>query len=332
MPQAKKYDVLGIGSPLLDLTVKIDDGQLADLKFNKGSMNLISKEQSNVIRAFLKENAHEISPGGSSANTLSGVNVLGNRAAFLGVIGQDDFGQAYRDHTIAEGVSSHLITNDSQATGHSYILITPDGERTMATHLGAATSFNKNHVNEELIADTKILHIEAYQLEQPKSHEALMHAVASAKKHSVLVSLDLSDAGLIRRNKELFKQVVHDHIDIVFANEAEAMAFTDVAEADAVVELSRHCQVAVVKLGERGSLIRANNHTYEISAHEVEPINTNGAGDMYAAGILHSIINQLGWAEAGKVASHIAGLVVASSGARLDKKHHQTISKYKSVK
>ncbi len=329
MTNESGYDVLAIGSPLLDVTIYVDDAHLAKFNFRKGSMNLITKDESENILNELSDRQQEVAPGGSAANTLSGVNALGNHSAFAGVIGSDEHGELYRNKTEAEGVVSHLQTHSEEATGHSLILITPDGERTMLTHLGAAVTFDKLGVDREKIINSKILHIEAYQLESSEIIKVIYEAIAIAREGGVKISLDLSDAGLITRNKELFKQVVKEHIDILFANEDEALAFTGKSGLNALSEISRDVSVAVVKLGGQGSLVQQGDVVYKIEPYKVEMINTNGAGDMYAAGILHGLVNGLDLQVAGDIASHVSALVVASPGGRLDQKYYEVIARYK---
>ncbi|MDO9231462.1 MAG: adenosine kinase [bacterium] len=324
----KHWDILGIGSPLFDIVINISEEMLVKLNFKKGSMNLISKAESENIFQQFKNIKLELTPGGSVSNTLSGANLLGSRVSFLGLVGQDEHGKKYQEKIEAEGVASHLCFHDNGMTGHAIVFVTPDGERTMATHLGASVNFNKNHIQEKEIKRAKILHIEAYQLENSVSRQAIFHAVEIAKKNDVLVSLDLSDTQLIRRNKKLFASIVKEHIDIVFANEEEATAFSGKKNSrKALHEIAKNCRIAIVKLGENGSLIEEDGKIFEISPCPAKVINTNGAGDMYAAGILHGLINNLDLGEAGKIASRVSALVVASSGARLNKKHHNLIKK-----
>jgi sugar/nucleoside kinase (ribokinase family) len=323
------YDVLGIGSPLLDITINIEDKDLASLDFKKGSSMLISQAESENILKILNGSKQWIAPGGSVQNTLSGLAALGNHPAFLGVIGDDKHGRDYSRLIGEAGITSFLQKNENFATGHSIILITPDGERTMATCLGAALAFNKNQISEEQIENSRILHLEAYQLEDEVLREAVLRAIGIAKKAGVLISLDLSDAGLVCRNKLLFKQIVKDHINILFANETEAKEFTDKDGYDALKAISNNCDIAIVKLGEKGSLIKTGDEIFQIEPVKVEVINTNGAGDTYAAGILHGILNQLDLKSAGDIASHISALTVASQGATMDKKHFDKIAKYK---
>ena len=328
----RRCDVIGIGNPLLDIVINIDDNVFSELKIKKGSMNLISNEVSSKILKKLKNLEWEMELGGSASNTLSGLNSLGCRVSLSGIVGKDKHGQFYQDKIKKEGITSHLISHDKDSTGHSIILITPDGERTMLTHLGAALNFSKEHIRKDEIENSKILHIEAYQLEDPKIRVAILEAIKIAKGSGVLISLDLSDVGLIQRNKKLFENIVKDYIDIVFANEEEAIEFSGRKNSeDALHKISDNCDIAVVKLGEKGSLIKENKKVLNIEPYSIDVVNTNGAGDMYAAGILHGIINKLELQNSGEIASHISALVVASPGARLDKKYFKLIDKYKKM-
>ncbi len=323
-----KCAVIGIGSPLLDIVIEIEDDALEKMNFEKGSMNLISKDQSLDIENETKAYKKQIIPGGSSANAISGVNVLGTRAGFMGMIGEDEYGREYKEKTQQEGVVLYLHNHSSDATGHAFTFITPDGERTFATHLGAASGLDKEHIDREEIENAKIFHIEAYQLEDPLVCRAIFHAIAIAKNSDTKISLDLSNRGLVARNKALFEDVIKEHIDIVFANEDEAREFTGKESEEALNDISDMCEIAVVKLGERGSLIKTKDVVYRFKPNKVEVENTNGAGDMYAAGILHGIANDMDFEEAGDIASYVSSLVVASPGARLHEKHIDSVRKY----
>jgi adenosylhomocysteinase len=330
--QEKKWDILGIGNPLFDIVIDISEEAFFALGLKKGSMNLVSKEESQKISDRFSGAKRDLTPGGSAANTLSGANTLGSRVAFSGVVGQDEYGRMYREKIEEEGIASHLSHHGKEMTGHVIVLVTPDKERTMLTHLGASLNFFIGHIEEDEIKNSKILHLEGYQLENHDTRQALLHAIRIAKDNRVLVSLDLSDAGLIKRNKKLFRYIIKEHIDIVFANEEEAIAFTDKKNPmEALHEIAKDCFVAAVKLGAGGSLLKQGKKVFEIRPHSVEVMNTNGAGDMYAAGILHGLAKGLDLQYAGEMASHMAALVVSSPGARLDKKHHKLISKYKSM-
>lgn len=324
----QSYDVVGLGSPLLDIIVQVDEDTLVDLDFKKGGMHLVSHEQSKEILEGLSEKEKKIAPGGSTANTLAGLSALGNDVAFFGLVGDDTHGTLYREGTDHDGVDAQLSEHKDLATGHTITFITPDQERTFATHLGAAAHFQQEHVPADVIRKSKVLHIEAYQLEDERTRDALLYAMDIAKKSGVAITIDLSDPGLIERNLELFKKIVHKYINIVFVNEDEAYVFTGKKEEQALEEIVTSCDTVIVKLGERGSLIKSGDTIYRIAAHKIEAMNTNGAGDMYAAGILHGMIHKLPFEESGKIASHTAALAVGSEGARIDQKHLKALKQY----
>jgi len=312
----KKYDVIGIGSPLLDLTFEVNDILLNELGLKKGQMKLIDKNQSSDILAKLKDYKNTISPGGSASNTISGISCLGGKAIFAGKLGNDSHGKTYEERIKEEGITSSCPIHPDEITGHAIALITPDFERTFATHLGASQYFEEKDIPEEMIKDSKILHLEGYQLANDILKSAVYRAVKIAKENQTLVSLDLSDAGLVRQNLDLFKDFIREYVDIVFANESEALAFTGKKDEDALIEISKLCDIAIVKLGEGGSLIRKDNNTYKIPSYKTKVVNTNGAGDMYSAGMLYGIVNDWHPEKSGKIASYSASLVVGKPEAR----------------
>ncbi|MBT3356195.1 adenosine kinase [bacterium] len=326
---SRRHDVIGIGSPLLDIVMQVDEDTLSKMNLKKGSMKLISKDESLSIAKETAQIKKRVSPGGSSANTISGANALGTETGFIGAVGDDEYGELYKKQTEDEGVTPFLHHQEESVTGHAFTFITPDGERTFATHLGAANTLEKEHIKEDQIKDAKFFHIEAYQLEDPLLCRALFHAIAIAKDAKTKISLDLSDAALINRNKILFTDVICEHVDVVFANEDEAREFTGKDNEEALDYIAKMCDVAVVKLGEKGSLIKSGEEICKISPCSVDIENTNGAGDMYAAGILHGLVKGLSLREAGELASHASSLVVASPGARIHEKHLDSIQKLK---
>ena len=328
-----KWDVLGIGSPLFDIVLSVSESELAETGIPKGSMRLITEEESREMLRRFEQKALTFVPGGSVSNTISGVARLGGRAALMGVLGKDEYGKQYKEQTEREGADAHFAHHKKRMTGHVIVLVTPDGERTMATHLGAAGVLEKEHIKEQAIAESAIVHIEGYQLGNPDARETVFSAIAIAKKSGTIVSLDLSDAGLVVRNKKVFAETIRNSIDIVFANEEEAKAITGESDAHkALHALAEMCAVAVVKLGGEGSLIKEAGNVFTVKPHRANVVNTNGAGDAYASGILHGIVCGVSWERAGEVASHVSALVVSGSGARLEEKHTQVIYKYRDMK
>jgi sugar/nucleoside kinase (ribokinase family) len=314
-----KYDVIGIGSPLLDFIFEVDERVLAEMDLKKGEMHLIDEEKSKEILRKFEKYQVKTAPGGSAANTLAGVGVLGGSAVFMGKIGKDKHGDFYEQRTGEEGIHSRLSKHDKAITGHAITFITPDSERTFATHLGASIHFRKEDVFEEDVKNSKILHIEGFQLEDPDLKATAVHAMKIAKENNVKVSIDLADPGLIGRTLKGLREIVKKYADIIFVNETEAEAFTGKKEEEALHAIYEMCEIAIVKLGGKGSLIKANDMIYRVPIHKVNVVNTNGAGDAYAAGILYSIANNIDMEKAGKIAAYISAKVVANTGARLDK-------------
>lgn len=317
------YDVVGLGSPLMDITINVENKFLDELNLKKGSMTLINEEKYFEIISKLSDKKILESTGGSASNTIKGVSVLGGRSVFMGMIGNDKYGVHYEKLLHESRVTSALV-KCSVNTGLSIICITPDKERTMITYLGAATEFSENNIDEKIIKESKILHVEGFFIELEKNAGAVLKAMKIAKENHVKISIDLSDSGLIERKNVLLKEIMRDFVDIVFVNEHEAFAFTGKKELDALHALSEYCDVSIVKLGSAGSLIKHkdkinNKHTiHNILIHKVEVVNTNGAGDSYASGILYSIANNIPLDKAGKLASYISSKVVSVESATLD--------------
>ncbi|MBN2224352.1 MAG: adenosine kinase [Deltaproteobacteria bacterium] len=316
----KQYDVCGIGSPLLDFIVEVDEGLLAEIDMKKGRMHLIDEGQSKRILGMIERFRVKTAPGGSSANTLAGVSALGGSAVFLGKIGDDYHGTVYEQSTVDSGVSSRLARHKSGTTGHAITFITPDSERTFATHLGAALHFRTEDVLDDDIRQSRILHIEGYQLEDPELKQTCIHAIQVTRASGGKVSIDLADPALIGRNLEPIRDLVREYADIIFVNELEARAFTGTDdEEQALSQIYDVCEVAVVKLGDRGSLIKAEGKVIRVPIYPVQVVNSNGAGDAYAAGILFSITHGIDYERAGKIAAYVAAQVVGSVGARPDR-------------
>lgn len=315
-PGEREIDVVGIGSALLDFTVEVDERVLDKIGLKKGQMHLIDEKRSREIFEELKDYTIETTPGGSSANTLAGIAVLGGRSLFLGKVGNDHNGDYYISENEKMGVMTKIGKID-RMTGHAITFITPDSERTFATHLGAALYLGRDDILEQDIRNSNILHIEAYLLENDIQRRACFEAMSIAKYNHVRISIDLADSALILRNKDDFTAIVKKYADIVFVNEEEAVAFTGKREEEALHVISALCDVAVVKLGEEGSLIKSDDEVHRIPAVKTRVENTNGAGDMYAAGLLFGIAKKVPIEKAGLIGSYASSLVVSQRGARL---------------
>jgi len=258
-----EYDVVGIGSALLDFTIEVDDSFLSEMELKKGEMHLIDAERSSEILKRIENYSMETTPGGSCANTLAGVLNFDGRGIFLGAVGNDSNGDTYINETEKTGVKTGIGRHDS-INGHAITFITSDSERTFATHLGAALDFSEEDVAEDVIKKSKVLHLEGYLFEPDNLNSACMRALDIAKNNGVAISIDLSDPALISRIRGRFDHIVKDYADIIFVNEDEALAFTGKSEEEALNALYEMCDVAVVKLGAEGSLIKADDKIHRI--------------------------------------------------------------------
>jgi len=313
-----KFDVSGIGSALLDFMVQVDEDFLNKLGLKKGEMHLIDEESSREIFSLIKGMKIDTAPGGSSANTVAGVSTLGGKGAFIGRVADDDYGRVYIEKTTQSGVHS-LISAGDGLTGHAITFITPDSERTFATHLGAALRLSHEDVDYSAVADSSILHLEGYLFEPENLREICYRGMDAARENGTLISVDLADPGLISRIGDTFHDVLENYADIVFMNEEEAYAFTGSRERDALEKIPERCSIAIVKLGAKGSIIRSNGGLTDIPSYKADLVNTNGAGDMYAAGLLYGITSGRDIETSGKIGSYAASIVVSSTGARAEK-------------
>ena len=300
-------DVIALGNAIVDILVKIDYNELEKLGLKSGAMNGIQEHLSHYVASG------DTASGGSAANTLSTFAALGGKCIFYGCVSDDSHGELFKKELEELGIKVNLAKKEG-VTGKALTFITPDAERTFAVDIGVASKISKDHLLEEDIAMSKILHIESYLLLDAESRDSVLYAIELAKKHNVKVSFDLNDEFVIKGNFDLVKQIVKDSF-VVFMNEDEVKAFTGLEDArESIKQFSN--SIVVVKLGSEGSLIQENGKIYEVPAFKVDAVDTTGAGDSYAAGILYGIVNNIPLVKAGRIGSYIASKVVQQVGAR----------------
>ena len=314
----KTNDVLGIGNAMMDFLLEVDDAKLVELGLTKGQFH--STTHNDTARNF-KQTIHQdpnvkMASGGSVANTMKGIACLGGKALFCSKIGTDSVGETYIQELEAHGITSRM-NKHGPTTGYVVSFITPDTERTFLGDIAANGHFSKEDLSEEDIMNSKVIHLEGYQFENP-AKEAVMHALELAKKHETKVSIDLSDPGVINRNLDLFKEIVRSYVDIIFLNEEEAEAFTGMTHEDALREVSKYVDIAVVKLGKEGSLVYHNNEVTTVPGYPAEAVDTTGAGDSYAAGFLYGYCNGWNMNKSGKLGSLLAARVVEHIGVKIN--------------
>lgn len=313
-----RYDVFGMCNALFDIQAEVKDETLRDLGLSKGTMSLISEDEQKQIVPSIYTQIVNTEAGGSGANTTIGVALLGGRACYTSRVGSDEHGTIYRDGLAAQGVQPNLSIADG-TTGISLILVTPDAERTMCTFLGLSRELTREDVNVEDLRNSKYLYITGYLWDTDNQKEAVLFAMQEANLAGVKVALSLSDPFCVQRHKGDFLRLLKDHVDVIFANAQEAQALTDTNDPyEAVKILAQYADIVALTMDEKGSLIKQGDNEYEIPVYPVQAVDTTGAGDMYAAGLLYGLSQELPLRVSGAIASYAAAQVVAKLGPRLE--------------
>jgi len=257
--------------------------------------------------------------GGSCANTMAGIAALGGKAAYIGKVRNDQLGQVFRHDIRATGVAfDSAASTDGPPTARCLILVTPDAQRTMNTFLGACVNLGPEDVDEALIAAARITYLEGYLWDRPRAKEAFVRAAQLAHGAGRRTALTLSDPFCVDRHRDSFQELVRDHIDILFANEAEITSLYQVADFDQALQRVRgHCAIAVLTRGPKGSVIVRGDEVHVIDAAPVaKVVDTTGAGDLYAAGFLQALTQGRDMRRCGQVASLAAAEAISHYGAR----------------
>ncbi|MDA3818394.1 MAG: adenosine kinase [Prolixibacteraceae bacterium] len=321
---SSKKSIIGIGNALMDIVVKLTDEELlAKNNLPKGSMTLVDAETSNNINTQSEKYEQILAPGGSAANTIHGLAYLGAETGFIGKTGFDELGKKYEEELSKIGVSPKLFKSET-STGVALALVTPDSERTFATYLGAAIELVPEEITIDLFRNYDIAYIEGYLVQ---NHDLVRKAAEMARKAGLTIALDLASYNVVEDNIDFLKEIATDYIDIVFANEEEAKAFTGLEPEKAIDALYNYCDVVVVKTGKTGSLIKNSDETIKVDTIGTTCIDTTGAGDLYASGFLYGLSCNYQLANCGKIASLVAGNVITVYGARMDDEHWKLVNK-----
>ena len=315
--QDKKIDLVGLGNAIVDIIVSVEDKFLEVNNLEKGSMNLITSNDSKLILKNCKV-IKQIS-GGSSANTVVCLAELGNSVQFIGRVKNDQFGNFFSsDIKKSKTLFNTPPINEGPSTAHSIILVTPDAQRTMCTFLGASVEFAPNDIDFNLIKESKYLYLEGYLWDSELAKNAFLEASRIAKSSNTKIILSLSDSFCVDRHRDSFLELINEYIDIVFCNEAELLRLLKKDKLESCQEyLPSLCELVVVTLGSRGSLIINNKEKVFIDPEPIEKvIDTTGAGDMYAGGFIHGLIQNYPLKKCGEIASICAGQIITQLGSR----------------
>ena len=313
-----KYDVLGIGNAIFDILVQTDDKFLASHGMTKGGMALIDESRALAIYDAMGP-AVQMS-GGSAANTIVGIASLGARAAYVGKVKNDQIGRLYsHDIRAAQVAFETKAATSGPATGCSYILVTPDGERTMNTYLGAAQELVPDDIDRAQIAASSIVYLEGYLWDPKNAKEAFLKASKIAHEAGRQVALTLSDAFCVGRYREEFLDLMRNgSVDLIFANEAELQSLYQTAEFDvAMTQLRKDIALGVVTRSEKGCVVATKDGVTAVSASPIEKlVDTTGAGDLFAAGFLFGLVRGASHQDAGRLGALAAAEVIQHIGAR----------------
>ena len=307
--------ILGIGNAIVDVICKIDDKFLLENQLTKSSMKLVGEFEFNKLLSSLK--IEDTVSGGSVANSIVGLSQLGNKVGFIGKINDDNLGKKYEDGLKKENVSYfYSKKKESLTTGTCLILVTPDSERTMCTFLGTAGKINDEDVDINSIKNSEMIFLEGYLWDEGEPKKAFEKAILNSHK----VAMSLSDSFCVERHKNHFLELVKNKLDIVFANEQEAMSLIETRDFKDVITFGKKIKkIFVITRGEKGSIAINGDQVIEHGAKKnIKIIDLTGAGDLFAAGFLHGYVNNLPIKENLSLGTEMSSKVIQQIGARLN--------------
>ena len=307
--------ILGIGNALVDIMTIIDnDNVLGKFSLPKGSMTLVDQKKSVMVKSETIQFEKSCTCGGSAANTIHGLAMLGVPTGFIGSIGNDDMGDFFEKDMAEAGVNT-ILQRQLTPTGTAVALISPDSERTFATHLGAAVELYSDMIKESDFENYDLLYFEGYLIYNKPLVEK---ACKTAKENNMKIAMDLSSYNVVLEKLDDFREIVTKYVDIVFANEEEAKAFTGLNTEDSLKEISQMCDITVLKIGKDGSWIKRGEEIIRINAISADCKDTTGAGDLYAAGFLYGLATDEPLEKCGIYGALLSGKVIEVVGAKMD--------------
>lgn len=315
--------VLGMGNALVDILVKIEDDRiLSELGFPRGSMTLVDKKKLNHILEMTEDLTNVRSTGGSVANTINGLARLGIPTGYIGKVGDDEFGEFFYKDLVRDKITANLFTG-TQDTGKCVSLISRDSQRTMATYLGAAVELENSDLYIDLFKGYDYFLLEGYLVQD---HSLVKSAVTLSRRAKNEIAIDLSSFNVVEENIDFLESIIKEYVDIVFANEQEAAAFTRETKPEtALAKIAEKCKIAVVKTGAAGSLVKEGEKIHRIAPLAVQAIDTTGAGDLYQAGFFYGLAKGYPLDICGRIGSITAGKTVEVMGAKMGDEQWQDV-------
>ena len=309
-----RFDVLSIGNAIVDVLARVDDQFLAKHQLAKGMMRLIDEVTAEEL--FADMGPATVISGGSAGTTAAGIASFGGRSAYFGKIKQDQMGELFGHDLRAQGVHFDSARSvDGPATARSFILVTPDGERTMNTYLGACVNLTVADIVPEIVSGSAVTYMEGYLWDRPEAKEAFVKAAAIARQAGRKTAITLSDSFCVDRHRDSFLDLIRNQIDIVFANEAEITSLYQTEDFSTALELAAEdCEIAVLTRSEKGCVVVSGDTLHTVPAHPIKKlVDATGAGDLFASGFLYGFTQgrpldhcaRLGALAAAEVISHI---------------------------
>lgn len=307
--------IIGMGNALVDILITLkDDTLLHKMDLPKGSMQLIDDNKLKHINQEFADISRHMATGGSAANTILALSRLGASVGFIGKIGNDECGNFFRDNLHENGIEDKLQTGNLPS-GIASAFITPDGERTFGTYLGAASNLRAEDITLDMFKGYTYLYIEGYLVQD---HEMILRAIELAKEAGLQICLDMASYNVVEADKEFFTLLINKYVDILFANEEEAKTFTGKEPEEALETLAKMCSIAILKVGANGSYIRKGTEEVHSPAIPIKKVvDTTGAGDYFAAGFLYGLTGGYCLEKCAKIGSILAGNVIQELGAHL---------------
>ncbi len=320
----KKYDVYALGNALVDMEFEVSDDFLSKNGVEKGVMTLVDEERQHELMCQLDAFEGNKASGGSAANTVIALACFGGDAFYSCRVADDELGEFYMHDLHAAGVDSNLDGNRQPGvTGKCLVMVTDDAERTMNTFLGISGSLDSGDLDPDAIRNSQYLYMEGYLVSSPSGKQATLDARKIAREAGVKIALTFSDPAMVQFFREGLEEMVDDGVDLLFCNEAEALAYTQTETLpEAVAALKPLAKTFAITRGSQGALLYDGQQEIHIAPHPVKAIDSNGAGDMFAGAFLYAITRGDSFEQAGKLASLASSRVVSQFGPRLPKEEH----------
>ncbi len=308
--------ILGIGSTLVDILSQVPNEEvLNELNLPKGSMTYVNiNDAVSIGERLAQQYGSQRAAGDSAANTMSGLARLGAKSGFLTMMGNDEMGQFFSNEMTRTGVEMLALKSDTP-TGRVIAMVTPDGERTFATCLGASIELSPDDIKPELFDNWDIFYIEGYLVANP---DMLRKAISTAKDKGLKIAIDLASYNVVEESRDFLLELVNNYVDIVFANEQEALALTGMEPENALHYIAERCEIAVVKIGAKGAYIQRGNEIVTIPPMKADVVDTTGAGDMWAAGFLAGLVKGENLQKCGMMGAIVAKNIIEVMGAKMD--------------